>query len=413
MTKYINETLSTEVAGEYDVIVVGGGVAGSCAAIAAARAGAKTLVVEQLLYLGGMWTGGLVNPMFDCAKKTGIVAELIRDLDAVGSWGGFIKACFGYENMKRLLEEKLLSAGGDILYQTRFVRPLTEGKRIYGIVVENKDGRRAYYGKVILDCTGDADVTAACGLPTRMGRPSDGLVQAFTLMFTIGNVEFLQKDCNELFNFVAEANAKEDTGYRLPYTRPYVIQIPNSKTAVVQLTHMRGLNPLLTKDITAAAVEGRRQAYEVVEFLRNRVDRFREIELLETAPLLGVRESRRIIGEYTLTKEDLMAGVHYPDDVTDASFGIDIHDPVSDKQQCYAVKRYGIPYRALIPKDFEGLLVAGRTISGTSEAMASYRVTGDCAAMGEAAGFAAALAAQKNVGVREVRPEEFLAFRRS
>lgn len=410
MEGYITENLRTKIAGDYDVVVAGGGPAGACAAIAAARAGAKTLVVERMLYLGGMWTGGLVNPLFDASGKRGIVAELISDLESIGSWGGFCGICFGYENMKRLLEEKLLAAGGNFLYQTQFSRALLDGDRVTGIIVENKDGRQAYRAKTVIDCTGDADVAAGAGLPVMVGRESDGLCQAMTLMFTIGNVEFMQNDCDELTNMVEEALKAEDTGYRLPYRRPYIIQIPNSKTAVVQLTHMRGYDPLSASDIGRAAAEGRRQAYEAVEFLRNHVARFKDIELLETAPLLGVRESRRIAGEYMLTKEDLAIGRRFEDDITTAAFGIDIHDPVSDLQHCYPVRRYGIPYRALIPRGIEGMLVAGRCISGTSEAMASYRVTGNCAAMGEAAGIAAAIAAKRGIGVRDVAVNEILQY---
>ncbi len=380
---YITENLRTEVAGKYDVIIVGGGTAGSVAAIASARLGAKTLVIERENYLGGMWTGGFVNPIFDYHNKEGILAELIADHKRLGSFGGFINSCFSYENMKRLLEEKILSAGGEILFGTAFSRLLLDGKRATGVVCESKNGRRAFLADKIIDCTGDADVAASGGFPFHVGRESDGLCQAMTLMFTIGNVRFEQKTCDDLRLIIEESIKENDTGYRLPYTRPYIIQIPNSKTAVVQLTHMRGYDPLSPSDLTKALVEGRKQAYKVVEFLKNHTERFCEIELLETAPLLGVRESRRIVGEYTLTKEDCIEGRRFDDEVTSANFGIDIHDPVNDTQQCYGVKRYGIPLRCLIPKGSENLYVAGRSISGTSEAMASYRVTGNCAAMGE------------------------------
>ena len=402
MGKNLYEQLTTPHKGDYDVIVVGGGPAGSCAGIAAARAGARTLVIERMLFLGGMWTGGLVNPFFDYRLKKGLVAEIIREHMALGTWGGFGDMCFNYENMKRMLEEKLIAAGGEVLYNTQFCRTVMDGNRAVGVVVENKEGRQYFTAKVIVDCSGDADAAASAGVKTHKGRDEDGLCQAMTLMFTIGNVEFLQQGAKMLTDIIDEANAKAGNIYKLPYQRPYIIQIPNSKTAVVQLTHMRGYDPILVADVSKAAVEGRRQAYEVVEFLKHHTERFKDIELLETAPLLGIRESRRIVGEYTLTKEDLGEGRQYDDQVCDAAFGIDIHNPIDDSQQCYPVKRYGIPYRALIPKGVEGMLVAGRCISGTAEAMASYRVTGDCAAMGEAAGCAAAEAALRGIGVREV-----------
>lgn len=389
----IIENITTPVVGEYDVIVIGGGTAGSVAGIAAAREGARTLVIERENYLGGMWTGGLVNPVFDHSGKGGILAELIEEHKRLGSWGGFINSCFSYENMKRILEDKLLEAGGEVLYGATFSRLLMEGKRAVGVVVECRGGRRAYLAKEVIDCTGDAEAVASAGFPFEIGRESDHLCQAITLMFTIGNVEFMQNTCNDLREMIEEALKNEDDGYRLPYSRPYIIQIPDSRTAVVQLTHMRGYDPLSPEDMSKALIEGRKQAFEVVEFLKKRVERFKDIELLETAPLLGIRESRRIVGEYTLTKEDCIEGYRFDDEVTTATFGIDIHNPLDDSQQCYSVKRYGIPLRCLIPKGSEGLFVAGRSISGTSEAMASYRVTGNCAAMGEYIGrYAAKLA---------------------
>ena len=379
----IIENFSTPVTGEYDVIVVGGGTAGSVAGIAAAREGAETLVIERENYLGGMWTGGLVNPIFDYRVKDGILIELIEDHKKLGTWGGFGDSCFNCENMKRLLEEKLTAAGGEALFGATFSKLLMEGRRATGVVVECRGGRRAYLAKEVIDCTGDAEVAASAGFPFEIGRESDHLCQAITLMFTIGNVDFLQATCNDLREMVESALEKNDTGYRLPYMRPYIIQIPDSRTAVVQLTHMRGYDPLSPEDMSKALSEGRKQAYDAVEFLKHNVERFKDIELLETAPLLGIRESRRIVGEYTLTREDCAEGRRFDDEVTTATFGIDIHNPLDDSQQCYGVKRYGIPLRCLIPKGSENLFVAGRSISGTSEAMASYRVTGNCAAMGE------------------------------
>lgn len=379
----INEQLSTEVAGEYDVIVVGGGPSGAVAGIAAAREGAKTLVLEREFYLGGMWTGGLVNPLFDYHAKDGILAEIIEEHKKLDSWGGFGGMCFSYENMKRILEDKLTSAGSEVLFGANFSRALVEENRVCGVVCECRGKRMAFLAKYVIDCTGDAEVATSAGCKFEIGRPSDNLCQAMTLMFMVGNIEFMQHTCDDLRILIEDALKKNDTGYRLPYTRPYIIQIPNSKTAVVQLTHMRGYDPLSGKDIAAALIEGRKQAYEVVEFLKNNVEQFKDIELIETAPLLGIRESRRIVGEYVLTKEDCIEGRRFEDEVTTAAFNIDIHDPLSDAQQCYKVKRYGIPLGCLIPKGYEGIFVAGRSISGTHEAMASYRVTGNCAAMGE------------------------------
>lgn len=407
--KYIQESLQTEIAGSYDVIVVGGGPSGATAGIAAARMGANVLLIEKMMFLGGMWTGGLVNPLFDHWNKKGILKELVEDQKKNGTWGGFDGICYSFEYMKTLLEDKFLEAGGHLLYGTQFVKAIEEDNRVTGVIVENKAGRRAYFGRVILDCSGDADVVASAGGKTFLGREGDQGLQPSTLMFTIGPVHYIQKTCDDLRVMIEEALKKDDAGYRLPYTRPYVIQIPGSSTAVVQLTHMKNHDPEDPWEIGKAMVEGRRQANEVVNFMKEYVPEFKGIELLQTAPLLGIREGRRIEGDYIIQVQDLLDGSHFEDDIACASFNADIHNPNDDGQTCFHVQPYGIPYRSLLPKGLEGILVAGKAISGTHEAMASYRVTGNCAAMGESAGIAAALAVKKGVSLREVSAKEIVS----
>ena len=369
----------------YDVIVVGGGPSGIGAAIGAARAGADVLLIEQYGFAGGMWTAGLVNPVFDHANKGGVLAEIIGRLQKEDVWGGFIDSCFQYEPMKWILDEMLAEAGVTPLYHTMFSEPVLDGDRVTGVVVENKDGRTLYAAKWVIDCTGDADVAARAGVPCVVGRPEDGKCQAMTLMFLLGNIEFMQGDCNELYGILQEALAQHPSDYEIPFTRPYVIQIPNARQAVVQLTHIRGKNVLSAEALTEAEIEGRRQVRDTVRLMKKH-PLFKDVELLYTAPQIGVRDSRRIVGKYTLTAEDCAAGRQFEDGVTVATFGIDIHNPDNDDQTCLPVKPYEIPMRCMIPVNREGLLVSGRCISGDFAAQASYRVTGNCVALGEAAG---------------------------
>lgn len=401
--QYIQEQLSTPVAGEYDVIVCGGGPAGAYAAISAARAGAKTLLVERMNCLGGTGTSGLVNPLFDQEGKGGLTREVVNTLAEQQAWGGFRHISFHYENMKTVLESKCIEAGVTLLYNTTFARTLTEGKRVVGIVTESVDGRMAHMGKVIIDCTGDAMVAASAGAAWHMGD-EQGKCQAMTLMFLLANIPEKYNITEGLMmkEVLAEAYAKEGKGRKAPFAYPYIIPIPGTRFGTVQLTHMYDNSPLKAEEVSRAIMEGRRQMLEIFYLLKTYDPDFKDTDLIISAPMLGIRESRRIEGEYTLTVEDLMAGRQFEDVVATSAFNIDIHHVDSTDQHTVKVPCYHIPYRSLIPKGMEGLLVAGRCISGTHEAMASYRVQGDCSEMGEAAGLAAAEAALENKSVRDV-----------
>ncbi len=399
---YITETLRTPVGERYDVIVAGGGPAGCCAAVAAARAGARTLLVEQSGSFGGMWTGGLVNPVYDHANKSGLMREILEKLASRRGFGGFIGSCCHIEDMKLLLDELLVDAGVEILANTSAAAVMKDGDAVTGLIVENKSGRTAYPAAVVIDCTGDADVCALAGAATFFGDDETGEVQSFTLMYQLGNIHFMQTDPYALTKLVENAEKRTGKKYEIPFTRSYIIQQPADDQAVVMLTHMRNLDPLSAKDRTAAMIEGRRQAQEMFLYFKENIPEFRDMTFVQTAPMLGVRESRRLDGLYSISIDDCLQG-HIPEDsVTVATFNVDIHNQKNNDQGYYDVQPYGIPYRSLVPGTVDGLLVAGRCISGCHEAMASYRVTGNCAAMGQAAGCAAALCAKKEIQPREL-----------
>ena len=406
--EYIHEDLQTKVYGHYDVVIVGSGPAGCITALSCARGGLKTLIIERFNCLGGAWTTGFMNPLFDWENKDGILKELIEELDAKGQWGGFWDSSFNYEYMKHLLDEKLAGAGVEILFNTYFTGVVKEDKKVKGVIAENRDGRYAYMAKYVVDCTGDGNVAAAAGCDFELGDNGDyKKCQAMTLMFLVGNIPPKYKD-GAMIGRQLEA-VYEKTGKDIPFTVPYLIPVPNSSFGVVQFTHMYGRNPLSEKEITKATMDGRSQMIDAFEALKKYDDDFKDLDLIASSAVLGIRESRRICGEYTISDEDIIKGAEFDDGVAQACFNVDIHTQENKGQHCFRVKPYQIPLRAMIPKGYDGLLVAGRCISGTQTAMASYRVTGNCAKMGDSLGRILAYAVKNDVDVRKVPVKQALS----
>ena len=411
----VEEHLITPVYGEYDIVVVGAGPAGVSAALAAGRAGAKVLIMDRFNCMGGAWTTGFMNPLFDHRNKDGILRELINDLSARGQWGGFWDESFHYETMKVLLEEKLRDAGVTMLFNTTFSRTLVEeapneaGRRVVtGVIAENASGRYAYKAKLVFDCTGDGNAAADAGCAYEIGVDGDYReCQAMTLMFLVGNIPPQYRAGMKLKDKLEAVYEK--AGREIPFHMPYLIPVPSGQFAVIQFTHMYEYDPLSAEEVTQATIEGRRQMMEAVELLRTYDEEFRDLELITSSGVLGIRESRRIVGEYTLTLEDVQSGKQFEDGIADVTFGIDIHPKYNNAQKLMKSRPYQIPFRCLIPRGWDGILTAGRCISGTHEAMASYRVTGNCSQMGERAGRIAVYALRAGVNVREVDVREALA----
>lgn len=398
----VNEALETRVLGEYDVIVVGAGPAGCCAAIALGRAGMKTLLIERSNCLGGAWTTGFMNPLFDFQGKVGLIEELVSELNSIGQFGGFWDKSFNYEYMKLLLEKKATEANVEVLYNTVFSRALVDNNKVYGIVAENIEGRIAFLSKYVFDCTGDGNVAASAGCNFELGNDGDFReCQAMTLMFLVGNIP--EKYNSGLMIYEKLNSAYQKAGKTIPFKVPYLIPVPNSHFGVVQFTHMYEYDPLNARDLTKATMEGRRQLIDAFEFLTKYDDEFKELELITSSGMLGVRESRRIIGEYYITKDDILSGARYGDAVAHVTFNADLHTKNNRGQKCFEVRPYHIPMRALIPKGYKGIVVAGRCISGAREAMASYRVTGNCAQMGENAGRYVSEAIKRNCDILSLK----------
>jgi hypothetical protein len=426
--KFITEPVrQTPVAAEVDVLVVGGGPAGIGAALGAASSGAKTLLLERHGMLGGMWTAGLLNPLFD-PHKGWMVDRLIAALKSKGAWQNRGMDVFNTETMKYVLEQMMADAKADFLYHCPATEPIVDGNRVRGVILESKSGREAVLARTVIDCTGDGDMAARAGVPFEQGRASDGLCQPMTLMFEIDGYDSFRgvpADRMEGVNFyrdLVEAIEKNKLPIQLPYGpqrsgTPYLIALPGKAVAVVQATHVYRADATDMRQVTRATIEARRQVHEVFLPAMRQIPGLENLRLTQTAPQIGVRESRRIEGRYRLELEDMLEARRFDDAVTSVGFHVDLHelDPKDPKAKLPAfppgvtrhnISKCDIPYRCMVPKHVVGLLVAGRCISGSHEAHTAYRVTGTCMAMGQAAGLAAAMACRRKISPGEIDGKE-------
>lgn len=426
---------------ECDVLVVGGGPAGIGAAVGAARSGAKTLLVERYGFLGGNATASLVGPFMTSFSADGQVQlirgvfdELVRRMEALGGAihpskvpAGIAQSAymrpghtgvtpFDPEAMKLVSAEMCLESGVELMLHSSFVDPLVEEHAVRGAVVHNKGGLQAIRATTTVDCSADADVAARAGVPFKTGRESDGLTQPMTMFFRVGNVHRDQVDAHfrahpeeieQRMAFSSCIRAAQEAGdYSPPRERLSLYESPQAGVWRINASRILGADGTRVEDLTRAEVEGRRQVFQILGFLRKYVPGFQDAYLIDTGAQVGVRETRRIKGEYTLTAEDLAVGRDFEDTIAYAAYPMDIHDPtgpgggVSNKGE--TANAYQIPFRSLVPLKVEQLLVAGRCVSATHEALGAIRVMPPSFAMGEAAGTACALAVQEGVPPRRV-----------
>ena len=426
---------------DVDVLVIGGGPAGIGAAIGAAKSGAKTLLVERYGFLGGNATASLVGPFmtsFSADGKTqliqGVFDELVRRMEAMGgaihpskvpaavAKSAYMKhghigvTPFDPEAMKLISAELCLEYGVELLLHTIFIDPLLEGQTVRGAVVHNKGGLLAIRARTTIDCSADADVAARAGVPFQVGRQSDGLTQPMTMFFRVGNVQGPEvaayfaahpEEIEQRMAFSSCIRAAQANGdYSIPRERLSMYESPQEGVWRVNVSRILGVDGTNGEDLTRAEIIGRRQVMEILAFLRKYVPGFTNCTLIDTAAQVGVRETRRIVGEYTLTQEDLISGRDFPDTIAYCAYPMDIHSPtdggggISNRGE--TANAYQIPYRSLVPQGIEQLLVAGRCVSATHEALGAIRVMPPSFAMGEAAGTAAAIAQTEDLTPREV-----------
>jgi len=392
-----------------DVIVCGGGPAGVAAAIAAARAGAKTRLLESCGCLGGVWTAGLLSWILDATNKPGLMEEMLAELSRRGASAKY-NSSIGYdvELMKLLLDEMCLEAGVRVQLHTRVVAAARgESNRLALAVTESKSGRQAWSADVFVDATGDGDLAAQAGCGFDYGRPGSGETQPMSMIVLLVGIE--PKGMTPFVRGLAELQGERHPKDRLlqemrragvdpSYARPTLFYIREGLFSMMA-NHEYGIEATDAAAITEATLRARAEVHKLVDGLRSLGGVWKGVQIVATPEHIGVREGRRIHGLYEVATEDLIRGARHDDAVCRVTFPVDVHstDPGKDKgimKEGVRAKPYDIPYRALIARDLDGLLMAGRCISGDFFAHSSYRVTGNAVAMGEAAGAAAAIAAR-------------------
>lgn len=418
-----------------DVVVIGAGSAGVCASIAAARQGASVVLVDRLKFLGGTITGAWINPLmtFHNFKGeqviSGIAQEIVDRLIEINGAVGHIRDTIGvsysvtpydFEKMKKIMGIMLEEADVEVLLGTVFFDVFKEAGFIKEVKAESKGRIFKIKGKVFIDASGDGSLASACGLPFQRGNKS-GFTQPFTLIFKVTGVDLREAvdaviknpenfHPTTMFERLLTEKVIGISGFfkeirqaNLSVQRDRVLFFSTlcPGEVLVNMTRVSGHDPLKKEDISSAMEEARRQAFEIYNFLKAKIPGFKKSHFAGTAPCIGIRESRRITGEYILTEEDVLEGRDFQDSVARGAFSIDIHNPADNTWEGKSIKKdYGIPYRCLINKTVENLIFSGRCLSATFEAHGSARLAPTCMDMGQASGIAAAISA--GVGIPAV-----------
>jgi hypothetical protein len=407
-----SEHLRTPVSGEYDVVVAGGGASGLIAAVSAARAGARTLLIEHSACLGGTATYGMVAQWLGFFNREtrvvgGLAYELAEYVCKLGGSDGFnrytlaeasanpiplLNFPFNPETLKIAADDFALNAGVKISLHTRVVGALSEGNRVSGVIVEDIRGRSAIRARMVIDATGDAAVAAFSGVASAGEEEDLRLMrQPCTLTFRMSNVDVARFRALPRAEKRALALEGVEQG-RLFWESLSFCSTPGNTDAICLMSRIPNIDALDPEDLSRAEIEGRRQVHSIVGFLRERVPGFEKSSLAGIASHVGVRETRRIQGLHTLTEEDIVNGVRFPDTIALGAGPMDLHEANGGTGIALWVPEhpFEIPMRCLVPVATEGLLVTGRAISATRSANGGSRHMGTAMCLGEAAGVLAA-----------------------
>lgn len=425
---------------KYDVIVVGGGTAGIAAALSARRAGVDVLLIEKNSYVGGTAASGL--PFIDFFNRdgkqivAGIAEELMKRLFQEKAALGHIRTSGGHLNsvtmidpewVKIVAEEMLTESDCHILYHSFVCAAKVENSCLKSIVVANKNGLTEFHASCFIDTTGDGDVAKFSGAEYHQGRESDGLCQAMSLLFKLGDVDV--ERASELFseNPIVAQPIGGDHKYNLhisgkltrwnevmkernifphPDHNIWAGTMRENELTYVNTVRVSEKNGADAYELSKAEIEGRKQLKDVIRFLNEYVPGMEKAHITSISNGIGIRETRRIDGVYVLNGRDIIEGRKFEDCIARNGYCIDIHDPKGEGWGVSHIQSegqsYDIPYRCIVPKRINNLLIAGRCISTTAEALASTRIMPSCMALGQAAGIAAAISADTMVSPRKL-----------
>ena len=400
---------------KYDLAVIGGGFAGVAAALAAARGGAKVLIVEKSNCLGGAAVNCLVNPFMPYwteidGKRVDLSTGIFKEIhDRLEERNAMKKESFLEEELKYILNEMVIEANIDLLFHAYIFRANTCADRIVSVTVATKSGEMPLEADYFIDATGDAQLAYLAGCPTVLGREPDHLCQPMTLCFRVGNVDVDKFYASRERLKISHAQSLAAGELINPRENILVFRTPIHNVLHFNTTRVVRKNPTSPEEVTEAEVLARKQVYEIYDFMKKHADGLENSFLMMTAAEIGVRESRMIVGDYVLTENDCKSCVKFEDAIAACNYDIDIHNPEGTGTSHYyfpAGAYYTIPYRSLIPKNINNMLVAGRCISSDHGAQASYRIMPVVCCIGEAAGSAIGLAARTGCSVRDINPKD-------
>ena len=422
-TTILESARTLPIAYEADVAVLGGGPAGLAAAVAAAREGARVILVEKNGYMGGNATAGLLSyligmyasaPTPDGTREQvvhGITQEVVERLDARGATYRLPRdpnVCFDPEDFKTVADDLAAEAGVHVVFHSWLAAAVTEGDTVHAAVLESKSGRRALRAAAFVDATGDADLTAFAGAPFEKGHVGSqhpAFLQPVSTLFRVGNVDearwtaHIQANPGD-YKFKESAQRAIADGFfdGLPRGDLFYAKLPHAGDGVVSAGRVLGVDGTDADDLTRAEQAGRRQVWQILDFLRRYAPGFKNAFVSAIAPQVGIRETRRILGQYVLTGDDVVDARRFPDTIARSGSNIDIHNPSGrgifgnldvKRRTLSPGGTYDIPYRSLVPRGLTNVLAAGRCISADYQAHGSTRLTAQCMSTGQAAGIAA------------------------